>query len=168
MEAQLLTRFLITWHWGCWIFSNLYIMQTAFCQLRKQEVSASKGMLIKPKPDLTIQGLPKAMLTSAAQHLERTNEILSKYCRSGSQRTAQVKHKKDFQLTEKVTNVLRSIMTDKKNKAGHLLLTIESPASFLESCEIWRKITIWRKKSLYMKEHIKSATYYIEFFTFSS
>lgn len=62
-------------------------MQTAFCQLRKQEVSASKGMLIKPKPDLTIQGLPKAMLTSAAQNLERTNEtfkILQKWVSENS------------------------------------------------------------------------------------
>lgn len=45
-----------------------------FCQLRKQEVSASKNMLMQPKLELTIQGLPETILTSAAQHWEITNE----------------------------------------------------------------------------------------------
>lgn len=44
-------------------------MQTAFCQLKKQEVSASKNMLMQPKLELTFQGLPETVLASDTQNL---------------------------------------------------------------------------------------------------
>lgn len=53
-----------------------------------------------------------------------------------------------------------SVMTDNKNKAVHLLPIVETLASFLEAKRFEEKT-----HSLYVKEHIKSATYYIEFIT---